>query len=356
MSPRASTPTPGPWTRAAPPLDVTVALGAPKVGLFRFPGANFIGRLETVDIGIPAEATNGLPLDLADNAMVAPMLPPRPLESHKGTFGHVVVAAGSRHFVGASVLTATAAYRAGAGLVTMATPASVYGLVAARVTEPAFLPLPETPEGQMAPEAAPELRRALSQAEAGVIGPGLGHTEAVATLLQLLLLTEPALPCPLVLDADALNSLADTYGWWEHLHSPAVLTPHPGELARLLHCSIEEVQADRIASARASAKRWDVVVVLKGAYTVVASPDGRSCLSPFANPALASGGTGDVLAGVIGALLAQELPPYEAAVAGVHVHASAGERVREQTGDAGLLASDLLPELPRVIKALRESR
>ena len=172
-------------------------------------------------------------------------------------------------------------------------------------------------------------------------------------MLVELLLTEPGPSTPTVIDADALNMLASTYGWWERLGTPAVLTPHPGEMGRLLGKGVAAVQEDRVASAAEAAARWGQVVVLKGAHTMVASPDGRVSLSPFANPALATAGTGDVLAGTIGALLAQGLAPYEAAVAGVHVHAAAGERASQLTGPSGLLASDLLIEIPRAMNALR---
>ena len=188
-----------------------------------------------------------------------------------------------------------------------------------------------------------------------MLGPGLGSGEQVQELIQQVLLVEPPLRGPLVLDADALNALSKLHGWWEKLETPAVLTPHPGELSRLLRCSAADVEGDRMAAAQSAAERWRHVVVLKGAYTVVAAPDGRTCISPFANPALASGGTGDVLAGIIGSLLAQGTHPYEAAVAGVYVHGSAGERVRQEIGDAGLMASDLLPQIPRVMKHLRET-
>ena len=238
---------------------------------------------------------------------------------------------------------------------TLAAPWGAYRLAASQLAEAVYLPLDETPDGCVAPTGAMAVREALAHADAGVMGPGLGQAEAVHEFMQQTLLVEPPLALPLVLDADALNALAQTYRWWERLQSPAVLTPHPGELSRLLRCTVAEIQHDRVGFARRAAESWGQVVVLKGAHTVVATPDGQACLSPFANPALASAGTGDVLAGIIGALLAQGLQPYDAAVAGVHLHASAGERVRGESGDAGLMASDLLPMLPRVMKALRAS-
>ncbi len=337
-----------------PKMDLTITLGAPKVGLFQFPAANYVGPLETVSIGLPEGVDTDVSLELADGPLVASLLPARPLDSHKGTFGHVLAVAGSREYIGASVLTCLGAYRAGAGLVTLASPSGTYRLAASQMAETTYLPLDETPEGHVAPAGAMAVRQALAAATAGVIGPGLGHSAAVQAFIQAALLVDPPPETPVVLDADALNALAETPRWWEWLHTSAVLTPHPGELSRLLRSTVPAVQADRLNATKQAAEAWGQVVVLKGAYTVVAGPEGQATLSPFANPALASGGTGDVLSGVIGALLAQGLSPYNAAVAGVHLHGSAGEQVRSELGDAGLIATDLLSELPRVMRALRE--
>ncbi|MCH7608584.1 MAG: NAD(P)H-hydrate dehydratase, partial [Chloroflexi bacterium] len=328
-------------------------LGAPKVGLFRFPGAACVGRLETIPIGLPEDAADDVSLELADASVVRGLLPPRPIAAHKGTFGHVAVVAGSRNLVGASVLAAASAYRAGAGLVTLAAPDTADRMAAAALLEQVHLPLAETEDGHVAAEAAGPVRALFGRASAAVVGPGLGDAESVRSFLGALLLTEPGLSIPLVIDADGLNALAQTYDWPEKLSAAAVLTPHPGEMSRLLGRPIAEVEDDRVATAREAAARWRQVVVLKGAHTVVASPDGRAALSPFANPALATAGTGDVLSGIVGSLLAQGAAPYDAAVAGVYVHAAAGEAIREETGDAGLLASDLLSRVPVVLKELR---
>ncbi|MCH8198892.1 MAG: NAD(P)H-hydrate dehydratase [Chloroflexi bacterium] len=335
------------------PADVTLTLGAPKVGLFRFPGAAYVGRLETVPIGLPEDADSGIGLELADAPMVRGLLPPRPIAAHKGTFGHVAVVAGSRNFVGASVLAAAAAYRAGAGLVTLAAPDTADRIAAPQLLEQVHLPLAETEDGHVAAEAAGPVRALFGRASAAVVGPGLGDAESVRSFLGALLLTEPGLSIPLVIDADGLNALAQTYDWPEKLSAAAVLTPHPGEMSRLLGRPIAEVEEDRVATAREAAARWRQVVVLKGAHTVVAAPDGRAALSPFANPALATAGTGDVLSGIVGSLLAQGAAPYDAAVAGVYVHAAAGEAIRQEIGDAGLLASDLLSRVPVVLRDLR---
>ena len=340
--------------KMCPQVDMTITLGAPKVGLYRFPAAEYVGQVETVDIGLPEGVDEGIALELASDARVASLLPIRPLDGHKGSFGRVLVVAGSRQFVGASVLACAAAYRSGAGLVSLAIPEGAYRLAAAQMLEATYVPLAETALGTVAPQAAVVVREALTRAGAAVVGPGLGTSDEVLGFVQSVLLVEPPLSIPLVIDADALNALARTSTWWERLQAQAVLTPHPGELSRLLHSPVEEIQHDRVNTAQRASERWGQVVVLKGAYTVVAAPDGRTTISPFANPALASAGTGDVLSGVIGALLAQGLGPYDAAVAGVHLHALAGEQLREEMGDSGLLASDLLPVIPRIMKTLRE--
>ncbi|MEX2430969.1 MAG: NAD(P)H-hydrate dehydratase, partial [Dehalococcoidia bacterium] len=248
-----------------------------------------------------------------------------------------------------------AAYRTGAGLVTLAAPEGAYRLVGGLLPEQVHLPLPETDDGFLSPAGANLARAALEGSAGAIIGPGLGNSESVQRFLQDLLLSGP-LATPLVIDADALNALAQTYGWSGLLKAQAVLTPHPGEMSRLLRISIPEIERDRIGVARRAASEWGQVVVLKGAHTTVAAPDGRITVSPFANPALATAGTGDVLSGIIGALMGQGATPYDAAVAGVHIHGTAGERVRADTGDTGLLASDLLPQIPQAIKSMRGSR
>ena len=334
----------------------TLTLGAPKVGLLRFPAAGVTGGLEVMSIGLPSDVDGGIALDLDDEDAIAPLLPDRPLDGHKGSFGSVLLVAGSRRFIGATVLAATAAYRSGAGLVTLAAPETASRLAGPAMVEQVHLPLPETPDGHASLEGASVLRDAFAKASAAVIGPGLGDVESVRSLLQALLLTEPPLTTPVVMDADALNALALTYRWWESLTAPAVLTPHPGEMSRLLPRAVSAIQDDRIDTAQEAASRWGQIVVLKGAHTVIAAPGGRTSVSPFSNPALATAGTGDVLSGIIGGLLAQQVNPYDAARLGVYLHAKAGERVSAWTGSSGLLASDLLPEIPVVAQGLRATQ
>jgi NAD(P)H-hydrate epimerase len=290
-----------------------------------------------------------------DTSLVAPFLPDRPADGHKGTFGHVLAVAGSLDWTGAALLCGTAALRTGAGLVTLAVPASLQAILAGRVPELMTMGLPETEAFMVdATRAADAIARRPHTAL--VLGPGLLPGPASTDLVMRLLegAGEPAgegtggadaVPPPAVIDATALAALATVEEWWERRVRLCVLTPHPGEFARLDGSAVGPSDEARRERARAAAARWGAVVVLKGARTVVAAPDGRVAWASFANPALGTGGTGDVLAGVIASLLGQGVPTWEAACLGVYLHGTAGERVRERLGDAGLLASDLLVEL-----------
>jgi hydroxyethylthiazole kinase-like uncharacterized protein yjeF len=328
--------------------------GAPRVRLL---GDDRGARVE-VSITHDSEfavATSHLEMpDVVDGLLPAPeavLLPERPLQAHKGTFGTVVVLAGSLGFTGAAYLASTAAARTGAGLVRLLVADTIYPILAAKCTEVMATPVPEVAPGAVGHAAYDSVLRQMSAAEAGVIGPGLGRDTSTWRLILDLALNAT---CPLVLDADALNALADSARKKTRIGKNRVLTPHPGEMARLLGKTTEAVNADRAGAARKAAKDWGAVVVLKGARTVVAHPDGRISEDPHEVPALASGGTGDVLAGVIGALIAQGSDPFAAAVSGVYIHAAAGRRISQRLGDSGLLASDLLPEIPLVMNVLRQ--
>ena len=332
--------------------DVTAALGCSKVGLHTLPGVEYAGRVEVLDIGLPAEAIEALPVELLNARWVRERLPSRPAGANKGGFGRVLVVAGSKLYIGAGRLAALAALRSGGGLVTFACPTSVQPLVAPGLTEASYLPLADA-EGFVAPEAAVEVARALPDFDALLLGPGLGQGSSQQGFARQLLCSLPEDGPKLVIDADGLNNLAKLPRWWERIASKCVLTPHPGEHARLTGRSVAEIQADRLSASREAAEKWGQVVVLKGAYTVVAAPDGRIAVNPYANPALATAGTGDVLAGAIAGLLGQGLPPFEAACCGAYLHAAAAEGLKPDFGDAGLLAGDLLPELPRTLRELR---
>jgi NAD(P)H-hydrate epimerase len=278
----------------------------------------------------------------------------RPLNSHKGTFGHTLVVAGSRNYVGTTYLTSQATVRVGAGLVTLATPESVYPIAAAKLTEAIHLPLPEDSDGRIHPDAAGLIRRNLSRYDSLVVGCGLGWSAGTTEFLERLLLQEPQPEIPTVVDADGLNNLSQLPNWWQRLRGPVVLTPHPGEMATLAGISTPEVQQDRVASVRRWAAAWNVTVALKGAYTVIAEPGGLVRVSPFANPGLASGGTGDVLTGIIGGLMAQRLSSHLAACCSVYLHGQAGASVARRKGNTGTIASDLIEELPETINRLRQ--
>jgi len=273
---------------------------------------------------------------------------------------------GSLDWLGAAILAGTAALRTGAGLVTLSVPASLQPIIAGRVPELITMGLPETGPGIV--DAAGAIAAIAARPHTGLlVGPGLRPGPETSDLVMHLVAGQGAsqqpagagagtVPAPAVIDATALNALAGIEEWWERRVRLCVLTPHPGEFGRLDGGPVGPDAAVRVERASAAAVRWGVVVVLKGARTVVAAPDGRVASSSFANPALGTGGTGDVLAGIIGSLLAQGVPTWEAACLAVYLHGTAAEHFRERLGDAGLLASDLLPEIPRVRRELQRQR
>ena len=302
------------------------------------------------DESATATATAAVPGAVTlDDAAAAALLPERPKRGHKGSFGKVLVIAGSLDYAGAALLVCRAAGRAGAGLVTLAVPESLQPLFAAKVVEATTMALPEDDVEEVDPE--PSIARILDHDhDAIVVGPGLRPGLATAELVRQLLAVPADETPPIVLDAEALRSLATLERWWEGDRRLGVMTPHSGEFERLRAGSGHEPGEDgdlvdddaaRAAAAKDAAAEWGQVVVLKGAKTVIAAPDGSVAIAPFENPALASGGTGDVLAGTIGSLLAQKLTPFAAARLGVYLHGLAGDAIRERFGDSGLLASDL---------------
>ena len=338
---------------ACPAVDATLAMGYPKVGHYAYHAASLVGEPDVVEIGLPDGLDDDVPLSLMTAANMRPLLPMRPSDAHKGSFGRAMVVAGSVNYIGAAYLAGSAATRAGSGLVTIALPASIQAAVAGKAIEPTYLPLAESSPGIAKPSAANDMLDGLGGYSALLIGCGMGQAADTRAFIEGMLYSGERLP-PTVVDADGLNTLARTANWWERFTETAILTPHPGEMARLTGVTTAEVQAERIGIATESAARWNKVVVLKGAHTVVAFSDGRAMLSPFANPGLATAGTGDVLAGCIAGLLSQGASPEEAAVLGVYLHGLAGERVRDRLGDTGMVASDLLTELPLAIRSLRE--
>lgn len=355
--------------------DLTVATGLPKPGLFAYPGRKYRGHLALAELEIPTHNLEALMSDLLTAAYARSLLPERPLDAHKGSFGNVMVVAGSLRYPGAAFLACAGAARVGAGLVTFASARTVLGM-AARLPEVTVLPLAEGDWGALGPAALEEFGKEVTSYKALVLGPGLGQADSTRAFVERAFGLDtpktkprvgffsssaeeqpstssavPSLPLT-VLDADGLNLLATIDDWSERLPKEHfVFTPHPGEFRRLL--KLESLPEDRLAVVREAAEHWGQVVVLKGATTLIAAPDGRTLVYDGANPALATAGTGDVLAGAIGGLLAQGLSLYDAAALGVYLHGAAGARVRDELGEMGTLAGDLLPELPRTIKDLR---
>jgi len=330
----------------------TVTMGLPKLGLVQYPAAAYAGRLFVADIGFPAALIEDAPIQtsLALAAWVDRTLPRRSPDSHKGGFGRVLVVAGARGFTGAAVLAARGAIRAGAGLVTVGIPTSLAAMLPASLPEAMTHPLPETPEGTLSERAGEAILEFAAGVSAVAIGPGLTTNPEVVTLVRRLL---PRLDHPVVVDADGLNALAGEAARLRDVPGPVIITPHPGEMARLSGGSVAEVQRDRVAAARGAASTFGVIVVLKGARTVVASPDGHARIIPTGNAAMATGGMGDVLTGVVAALLGQRVPPFEAAACAAYLHGLAGDLAAASRGELGLLAREVADEIPRALARVR---
>jgi NAD(P)H-hydrate epimerase len=318
--------------------DATVTFGLMKRGLALHPGVGLAGAVTVADLGLPAPALDAVPEQcrLLEEPEARRLVPARHPEAHKGEAGRVLVVAGSPGKTGAATLALTGALRGGAGLVTLAAREAVLPLALAGRPEAMSAALPG--EGALGPDDLTALAGLARAADALVVGPGLYRGAETGALLYDLLASASR---PAVLDADALNALAPEPAWLGKLGAPVILTPHPGELARLSGLSIEAVQADRIGLAMGRAEAWGVTLVLKGARTVVAAPGRPAEVIPTGNPGLATGGTGDVLAGLCGALLGGGLGPFEAACAAAWVHGAAGDLLAERLGQRGLLAGDL---------------
>jgi len=335
--------------------DITVTFAHAKIGHYCFPGAGAVGELIVADIGIDPNLAQDARTFVLDASLLRSWLPIRSTDSHKGTFGRVLLTVGSETFPGAAYLACAAAGRAGAGLVTGALIRPVWALVASKLPEPTYVLLPaqENVRGAViAADAAQLVADALAGYKAFVLGCGIGNTPATRSFIANLLATN--LPATII-DADGLNCLAQIEAWPQRLPAQCVLTPHPAEMARLCNRPVDEILAQRWEVARAMALTWQCTVLLKGPYTVIAEPGGWLAVLPIATSALATAGTGDVLAGIIGGLLAQGLDPFQAACVGAWLHGMAGQKCAARIGPAGVVASDLLPELPLVQGTLRQA-
>lgn len=332
----------GPCIRAA----ATVTMGLPKLGLMLFPGAEMAGTVIVGEIGYPQDLIDdpSITTRLVMAAKVRALLPPRRPDTHKGTYGHVLIVAGSVGFAGAAVLSTLGALRGGAGLVTAAVPQSVYPIVASQITEGMTTPLADD-GGAVGPSAMGRIDELLATADVVAAGPGLSTLPGVARIVEELLGRDK----PLVLDADGLNVLAGRADRLAKARGPVIITPHPGELGRLLKRPAPKIVEDRLGAAREAAARFRCVVALKSAHTIVAKPDGETAIIRTGNPGMASGGMGDVLTGVVAAMIAQGLPAFDAAAAAAYLHGAAGDLAAGERGQAGLLASDVAHALPKAV-------
>ncbi len=337
----------GPVPRAA----ITVTFGLPKQGLYLYPGRACCGRIRVAPIGLAPEAVGGAtpPTWIVDAPDAAAAVPPRRPDAHKGDSGRLLVVAGSEGLTGAAAMAANAAMRAGAGLVTLACPASLNPILEQKCTEVMTAPLMDHGCGYLRPGNADEALAQAARADAVVIGPGLGSHAATGEFVKEFL---TAIQTPIVLDADGINAFAGTAQELAECSAELTLTPHPGEFARLMDLSVEEVQSDRVAIARECAAELGATVVLKGAGTVTAEPGGKVWINTTGSSAMAGGGMGDVLSGVIGAFAAGGMPAASAAWAAVWVHGRAGDIAAERLGPRGIVATDLLPALPRAFAEL----
>ena len=339
--------------------DRTVTIGLPKRGLLVHPGAEFVGKLEVVDIGFPEQVVDAqnIKAHWTTAAEASEWMPQRPAASHKGTYGRICVVAGSTGMTGAAALTSKAALRSGAGLVTLATPKHLNPILEGLLPEVMTLPLPETDAGSLAVSATSTILEFAEKTKSVLaIGPGLSQNPETVTLVHQLVRENQAqgLGLSMVIDADGLNALAQATELIPLLGKDAVLTPHPGEMARLTNTAVPTLELDRISTAQQFAYEHGVTLVFKGAPTVTGTPDGNVWINSTGNPGMATGGMGDVLTGVIAGLIAQGVLSEQAGALGVYVHGLAGDIVSERLGTHGLIASDVLEAVPEAIASLTD--
>jgi hydroxyethylthiazole kinase-like uncharacterized protein yjeF len=330
---------------------LTITFGFPKIGQLVFPGADMVGRLVRIDIGIPDAVAKRISprYDLIEAREFQDVFNSEKPDIHKGNRGHLLVLAGSTGKTGAATLTSLGALRAGAGLVTLGIPKSLNSILENKLTEAMTYPLPETAESSLSLEAEEEIFKLMEGKTAVAVGPGLS-THAETRLLVRRIVAR--CPLPMVIDADALNALSSDPDALAKCRGRAILTPHPGEMARLAGISTADVQTNRIAAAETFAQKHGCCLVLKGARTVIAEPEGPIHINPTGNPALSSGGSGDVLTGLIGGFLARGWDPARAAMAGVYLHGMAADLLSEEMGQSGILAGELLDVIPRLASSL----
>ena len=328
--------------------DATATFAFAKAGHVLYPGNSYTGDLEVIDIGIPnfIAREKNIKLSLVEKNEIAACFSPRGFQSHKGSYGHLLVIAGSAGKTGAAALCANAAMRCGTGLVTLGIAKSLNKRLEPQVIEPMTHPLPEKEKGILSDNCFDEIQTLLKGKQALAIGPGLGTRNPTKKLVHKLIEKSEM---PLILDADAINCIADNLTILKKKKAPAILTPHPGEMARLCNLPTSDIQEDRVGIASQFAKNHDTILVLKGAQTVVSLPDGRSFICPTGNPGMASGGMGDVLTGMIAGFFAQGFSPEKASLAGVFIHGMCADILAKEMGAFGFLATDMIQMIPKTI-------
>jgi NAD(P)H-hydrate epimerase len=355
--------------------DETICMAAVKGGLLKSPAITLSGEISVIDIGLPdgLESMKAASILVMDAETVLAMLPERKPDAHKGSFGTALIVAGSVNYTGAAILAGKGAYRVGTGLVTLGIPSLLHSALAGSLPEATWLLLPHD-TGVISENAADIAAKHFERVDAVLLGPGWGMEETTKSFLSKLLhpgqprergkigfvrtqatneVKKDVILPPLVIDADGLKLLAKIVGWTDLLPDQTILTPHPGEMSVLTGKPIEEIQADRIGTAQRYAHEWKKIVVLKGAGTIIAAPDGRTAVIPVATPALAKAGTGDVLAGIITGLRAQGLDGFSAASAGAWLHAQAGLTAMEEVGNsASVLAGDVAGAIADVLNQI----
>ncbi|MDP4179979.1 MAG: NAD(P)H-hydrate dehydratase [Bacillota bacterium] len=332
--------------------DKTVTFVLPKIGLSVYPGCDYTGELAVSDIGIPDFIIKSLNIktNIICKEEVSSIIPVRSSQSSKGDYGRVFIVSGSTGMIGSGCLCANAALRSGAGLVYLGVPASLAGIYQSHLLEPITFPLEDHTKGYLADESCGEILKKMQNMKVLAIGPGLSTNENIKEIMINIFENSSI---PLVLDADALNAVSEDISMLKKIKVPCVITPHPGEMSRLLGISIKDIQNDRIKLAMKFADKYNVITVLKGMRTIIALPDGNIHINPTGNPGMATAGTGDVLTGIIAGFIGQGMEPEKAAIAGVYIHGLAGDMTAEKMGQHGLIAGDLVKELPYAIKKLQ---
>ena len=338
----------GAIARVSVHANYTIAFAASKTGQFSYPAGGYCGKIKVVNIGIPEEAFSGIkPIELLCTEMIKAWLPVREKDSNKGNFGRLLCLCGSLTMPGAACMASMAAARCGVGLVTLGVPKSIYQPLAAKLNEVIIRPLDETPEGSLSYKNLDIIIKMAERASAVVIGCGISRSIETEKLICELLIN---ITCPVVLDADGINAICGHINLLRASKASFILTPHPGEMARLTGKTVAEIQADRIKTAQNFVSETGVTLVLKGVDTVIASPDGRVFINPTGNPGMARGGSGDILAGMIAGFAAQGLESAAAACCGAYIHGLAGDRCAERLSQYGMLPTDMLLEVPQIFR------